>query len=212
MVPASRFRVPMLHHAAIPITVLEVLEQVAPCLADQGFSLAGGTSLALRFGHRISVDLDFFTTGEFVADDIITKLGISASEVMDRSKGTLRLLVDGVKIDCLRHAYPLLNPPDVIENLRMWSVADVAAMKLNAITNRGSKKDFHDLHTLLEHHTLPEMLDAYCSKYSITNRFMVIRSLAWFEDADEEPDPISLVNATWPDVKASISEAVACLG
>jgi hypothetical protein len=39
----------------------------------------------------------------------------------------------------------------------------------------------------------------------------VIRSLAWFEDADEEPDPISLVNAAWPDVKASISEAVACL-
>jgi hypothetical protein len=188
-----------------------MLERVAPRLAELGFSLAGGTSLALRFGHRISVDLDFFTTEEFVVDDLIMKLGASASEVIDRAKGTLRLLVGGVKIDCLRHAYPLINPPDVIENLRMWSVADVAAMKLNAITNRGSKKDFHDLHTLLEHHSLPDLLDAYCSKYSVGNRFMVIRSLVWFEDADEEPDPISLADAGWAEVKAAIGEAVACL-
>ncbi len=93
----------------------------------------------------------------------------------------------------------------------MWSVADVAAMKLNAITNRGCKKDFHDLHALLKHHSLPDLLDVYCQKYSVENRFMVIRSLVWFEDADDEPDPISQVEVAWPDVKAAISESVACL-
>ncbi|MCU0751699.1 MAG: nucleotidyl transferase AbiEii/AbiGii toxin family protein [Akkermansiaceae bacterium] len=201
----------MLHLSAVPVAVLEVLDRVAPCLAAQGFSLAGGTSLALRFGHRISADLDFFTTDEFGANDLIAKLGASAAEVIDKSSGTLRLLVGGVKIDCLRHAYPLINPPDIIGSLRMWSVADVAAMKLNAITNRGCKKDFHDLHALLKHHSLPDLLDVYCQKYSVENRFMVIRSLVWFEDADDEPDPISQVEVAWPDVKAAISESVACL-
>jgi hypothetical protein len=201
----------MLHHAAVPVAVYEALERVAPCLTDQGFSLAGGTSLALRYGHRISVYLDFFTTDEFVVDDLIMRLGAYASEVTDRAKGTLRLLVGGVKIDCLRHAYPLIHPPELFGNLRMWSVIDVAAMKLNAITNRGSKKDFHDLHVLLQHHTLTDLLDAYAAKYPVGNRFMVIRSLVWFDDAEHEPDPIPLASASWPEVKAAIREAVACL-
>jgi hypothetical protein len=90
-------------------------------------------------------------------------------------------------------------------------VLDVAAMKLNAITNRGSKKDFYDLQMLLQHYQLRALLDAYCAKYAVANRFMVIRSLAWFEDAEHEPDPVSLTRATWQTVKSRISKAVAGL-
>jgi hypothetical protein len=84
-------------------------------------------------------------------------------------------------------------------------------MKLNAITNRGSKKDFFDLEMLLENQALPELLDLYCRKYSVRNRFMVIRSIAWFDDAENEPDPESLANLSWPAIKARISAAVASL-
>lgn len=202
----------MRHSTAVPVAVRKVLSTVAPTLVGTGFALAGGTSLALRFGHRMSVDLDFFTLGEFAPESLERRLRMVPEQVMDRSEGTLRLLVQGVKIDFLRHAYPLLEAPEVLDDIAMWSVMDVAAMKLNAITNRGSKKDFFDLQMLLRHYSLPTLLDAYCAKYAVVNRFMVIRSLAWFDDAESEPDPVSLTRATWQSVKSRISKAVAGLG
>lgn len=139
----------MLHYHAVPVTVLEVLRTLAPSLLATGFSLAGGTSLALRCGHRLSMDLDFFTSGEFDAEELLRQLELPRESVLDRAAGTLQLLWQNVKIDFLRHAYPLLEEPVILDGIRMLSLADVAAMKLNAITNRGSKKDFFDLTMLL---------------------------------------------------------------
>ncbi|MCX6878481.1 MAG: nucleotidyl transferase AbiEii/AbiGii toxin family protein [Verrucomicrobia bacterium] len=201
----------MLHYHAVPVTVRAVLQALAPPLLATGFSLAGGTSLALRCGHRRSMDLDFFTTENFDAEELLRQLELPRESVVDRAAGTLRLLWQGVQIDFLRHAYPLLEEPVTLDGIRMLSLADVAAMKLNAITNRGSKKDFFDLAMLLERRTLPELLEACCRKYSASNKFMVIRSLAWFDDAEAEPDPESLTNLSWPAVKATISAALASL-
>lgn len=201
----------MLHYHAVPVTVLEVLRTLGPPLLATGFSLAGGTSLALRCGHRLSMDLDFFTTGTFDAEALLLQLELPRESVVDRAAGTLQLLWQSVKIDFLRHAYPLLEEPVILDGIRMLSLSDVAAMKLNAITNRGSKKDFFDLTMLLESRTLPDMLDAYCRKYSASNKFMVIRSLAWFDDAEDEPDPESLTDHSWPSIKEAISAAVASL-
>jgi len=201
----------MLQYHAVPVAVRQVMETLIPPLMATGFSLAGGTSLALRFGHRVSVDLDFFTMEEFDAESLVRQLDVNPENVMDRAAGTLQLLLQGVKIDFLRHAYPLLEKPVMLDGIRMLSLPDVAAMKLNAITNRGSKKDFFDLEMLLENQALPELLDLYCRKYSVRNRFMVIRSIAWFDDAENEPDPESLANLSWPAIKARISAAVASL-
>lgn len=121
------------------------------------------------------------------------------------------MLIEGIKIDCLRHAYRLLDSHTTIDCIPMWSLADVAAMKLNAINNRGAKKDFFDLAILLDHYSLPVMLHFYGAKYQASNRLMVIRSLAWFEDAESEPDPNSLGEISWPKVKAIIGEAIANL-
>jgi len=81
-------------------------------------------------------------------------------------------------------------------------------MKLNAITNRGSKKDFFDLAALLGRFPLSGMLDDYCQKYGVTHRFMVIRSLVWFDDAEDDPNPVSLDGTSWESVKAIVSRAV----
>ena len=193
------------------MTLLKVLRDLSPAFSDAGFALAGGTSLALRFGHRVSIDLDFFTTDTFEPEFLAGQLGATSDQIIDHSRGSLQLLIQGVKIDCLRHAYPVVDSHSTLDGIRMWSVADVAAMKLNAVTNRGSKKDFFDLAMLLNHHSLPEMLDLYCAKYAVSNRFMVIRSLAWFDDAEDEPDPISLLENSWPMVKATISKALSRL-
>lgn len=84
-------------------------------------------------------------------------------------------------------------------------------MKLNAVANRGSKKDFYDLVELLKHHTLQEMLGFFSTKYPNTDPFVVVRSLAWFEDAEQEPDPISCVGQTWIEVKEILIAQVGIL-
>lgn len=198
----------MLRFDAVPLSVQQLLTRLVASPALGGFALGGGTSLALRFGHRLSVDLDFFTVDAFEADELISSLGLHDATNTARAVNSLTLDVGGVKLDFLRHAYPLLGTPELIDGVRLLSVPDVAAMKLNAITNRGAKKDFHDLATLLDHHALEEMLGWFEAKYRNSDRFTVIRSLGWFEDADIEPDPVSLRGAKWDDVKALVRSEI----
>jgi predicted nucleotidyltransferase component of viral defense system len=198
----------MLHLDAIPVAVRLLLEQLATREELRAFQLGGGTSLALRFGHRLSVDLDFFATDTFEPEQLQTALNMAGANVVGRSTGTLTLDAGGVKLDFLRHAYPLLAKPDHIDGVAMLSIRDVTAMKLNAIANRGSKKDFFDLCELLKHRSLDEMMTDFESKYRNSDRFIVLRSMAWFEDAELEPDPISLNGDSWAEVQRKITEAL----
>lgn len=198
----------MLHLHAVPEPVAALLARLASRVALSQFALGGGTSLALRFGHRLSVDLDYFTTEEFDPGLLSESLDLDDMSILTVSKNTLTLVACGVKIDLLRHAYPEVAPIDTIAGHRLISVPDLAAMKLNAIANRGSKKDFYDLSELLHRHTLDEMLGFFSAKYPATDPFAVIRSLAWFEDAEQEPDPIPLNGQIWDDIKSQIIHAV----
>lgn len=201
----------MLHTSAVPTSLIGVLTAIQPKATAAGFALAGGTSLALRFGHRLSVDLDFFTTSSFDPTHLSQTLGVGVESIIGQADGTLQLRIQEVKVEFLRHAYPPLAPRDVIEKIHLWSLPDVIAMKLNAISNRGSKKDFYDLAACLEHMTLPQMLDHYRAKYQPATLMMCIRSLAWFDDADAEPDPISLHEESWTTIKNRITTAIRTL-
>lgn len=201
----------MLHTAAVPVDLLTVLTELQEKTSAADFALAGGTSLALRLGHRLSVDLDFFTTTPFDPTSLAAQLGIGHQSITGQSKGTLQAQINGVKVEFLRHAYPQLAHHELIESVKLWSIPDVATMKLNAINNRGSKKDFFDVAALLEHFPLETMLQHYRDKYRPASLLMIIRSLAWFEDADAEPDPISLRNETWPEIKARVAGAIRAL-
>jgi hypothetical protein len=179
--------------------------------ASSGFALAGGTSLALRFGHRVSVDLDFFTTEPFDPEALSVRLGYGPASITGQAEGSLQLRIDGMKVEFLKHAYPRLAAVECIEGVEMWSLQDVAAMKLNAISNRGSKKDFYDVVALLDRFPLATMIDLYGAKYHPASLMMVIRSLAYFDDADAEPDPISLRGDSWPGVMGKIASAIRSL-
>lgn len=194
----------MLRFDAVPVPVHHLLSHLAPLPALSGFFLAGGTSLALRFGHRLSVDLDFFTTDPFDPEELFKGLGLPDAMVVGRTVGSLTLDASGTKLDFLRHAYPLIREPETHGEVRLLSVPDVAAMKLNAIANRGSKKDFFDLCELMKGHPLSEMLDFFEAKYLNADRFIVLRSLAWFEDAEMEPDPVSNTGLSWAEVKDQV--------
>jgi len=175
------------------------------------FNLGGGTSLALRFGHRRSVDIDLFSRRQFDSLHLSELLHsrFSSLELINRTEGSLCMLIDGCKLDILQHNFPLLNEPLVNNGIRFLSLPDLAAMKINAVTNRGSKKDFVDLY-LLHSNDIPltESLDYFCEKYGSAGRFLAIRSLGWFEDADAEPDPVFLNGWTWETVRLQMENLV----
>jgi predicted nucleotidyltransferase component of viral defense system len=199
----------MLFISAISSEALELLKEVQglPILND--FYLVGGTALSLRYGHRISVDLDFFTDKEFDTNSLIDTLRAKYNiRVLSQAKNSLTLDLRSVKTDFIRHNYPLLKPVVEAEKIRMASVEDIAAMKLNSMMNRGSKKDFYDIYELLNHFTLPELISFYTSKYDFSSQFILLKSLVYFDDAEPEPDPVSIKPTSWNLVKQKISEAV----
>ena len=181
-----------------------------------GFFLVGGTALAIQIGHRLSIDLDFFTLEPFDTEKMLEHLeGLNLQgeiQLDARSENTLNLSIADVKVDIIRYRYPLVRDLVQAASYQMLSIPDIAAMKLAAITNRGSKKDFFDLHFLLERFSIHEILAFYEEKFPGHDTFSVIRSLSYFEDAEDEPDPIMLTDVSWAQVQATAIQAVQSAG
>lgn len=111
-------------------------------------------------------------------------------------------------MDLIANRYQLLEPIERIDGIRMAGLKDIAAMKINAISNRGAKKDFWDYAALLSLHTTEEMLSFYKAKYPSANAWHAEKSLAFFDDAENEPDPRDLSGRTWPEIKQIISRSL----
>lgn len=195
----------MLHYQAIDSTTLELLKKLLRLAGFEQLRLAGGTSLALQYGHRKSIDLDLF--GEFTMDTIMlsSHLGsIGEVKILQNLQHIKSYLINGIKVDIVNYPYPWIGPLLSIDQIRLASDRDIGAMKLAAITGRGAKKDFFDLYFLLKRFTLRELLSFYNQKYMDGSAFMVIKSLVYFEDAEADVDPVQLIPASWSDVKSSI--------
>ena len=95
-----------------------------------------------------------------------------------------------------------------LDSIRLLSIDDIIPMKLSAIANRGVKKDFYDLYFLLEQRSLEEMLNLFQTKFSDINQFHIIKSLTYFEDAESNPNPHTLKDLTWQEVKNKIIQTV----
>ncbi len=167
--------------------------------------LAGGTALALQIGHRISVDLDFFTVHEFNETEILTKLATLPEFVKDGiAKWTVWGKIGQTKFSLFYYKYPLLEETVLFEDLQLASFADIAAMKIHAIADRGAKRDFIDVHFLAKKYTLEEMISFYQKKYAVPEDYLysIFRALDYFEDAEQEKEmPQMLVNVSWEEVK-----------
>lgn len=175
------------------------------------FYLAGGTALALELGHRISVDLDFFCVNDFSTEDIVNKL-IKKGHLETRSKSvdTFNGSLNGVQISFFKYPYKLLFPTKEYLGVHLADERDIAAMKILAISDRGSKKDFVDLFVLLQKFSIEEILNFFNEKYKDHNYNMlhVLKSLTYFFDADESPEPVYITPVDWPEVKKSIIDTV----
>ena len=197
----------MLYHNTVAPATLELLEELSSfhALRAKGFALAGGTSLALQIGHRISVDLDFFTIQEFDLNEILPAMSKYKLDLGLSEKNAFSLAISGIKVDFLHHNYPIIENLVNQEGILLYSVSDIAAMKLNAIINRGSKKDFYDIYYLLAKYSVDELMALYQRKYGFATDMLLLKSLLYFEDADQEPDPNVLdEKITWTGVRENI--------
>jgi predicted nucleotidyltransferase component of viral defense system len=203
----------MLQSKAIDVSTYQLLHELNLANHVMSFSLGGGTALALQLGHRISVDLDFFSETDFETETLINSLSKSynlndISSEKNSLRCTFQFGTNEIKVDFLKHGYHLLRPILETEDIRLLSLEDVTAMKLNAIANRGAKKDFFDIYALLEKYSIEDMVSLFEEKYPLINSFSVIKSLTYFDDAEKDPNPISLMNVKWSEVKQKIQTVV----
>lgn len=189
-----------------------VLEKIASDDALlKKFYLAGGTALAIQLGHRESIDLDWFTKSDYSTAILKKKLSrLGKFELDSEEPGTVNGKLDGVKISFFSYDYGLLFPLIDFCGVKLADERDIAAMKIDAVSSRGSKKDFIDLYFLLKKYTLKKLLGFFERKYKNIkyNELHILKSLVYFEDAEAEPMPVMIRKAEWDTVKKTIERKV----
>ena len=195
----------MLSYQTIEPHTLELLRQLMAALPLRQTRLVGGTALALQYGHRSSVDLNFFGKVEATTEELSQILGeLGTVSLFGQGKMIKGFAVDDVRIDIVNYEYPWLEEAIVEDEIRLASPVDIAAMKVYAIENRGSRKDFIDMYFLLKHYSLDEILSFYKRKYPEHSEFVALRSLTYFEDAETFAMPKMYVNFDWEELKRFI--------
>lgn len=194
---------------------LMTIEDFAP------FRLVGGTSLSLRYGHRMSDDIDLFTDAEYGSLDFHKLQDILKNEFPYCTGDCgavvsfgVSYLVGNSKEDCVKldlfYTDPFIRPMEQKGNIRIASVDDIVAMKMDVLPRGGRKKDFWDLHLLHNHYTIEQMLSLYEERYPYgATREECIKGLTDFTFANSDPDPICLQEKAWQLIKLDFTEWVA---
>jgi hypothetical protein len=159
----------MIYKETVSKEMWELLQKLMKDEMLKDYILVGGTALALRLGHRLSIDIDLFTTKDFDPRIMLKYLqdNYAVQEKGNRlDNNTVLTFIDDIKVDIITHNYPLLGSVENIEGVRMISNEDIGAMKLHAIHQSGDRyKDFVDMYFLLEQEPLKFYLEAYQAKY-----------------------------------------------
>ena len=155
----------MLQYSTIDSHALVVLKSLMQIPALNNFYLVGGTALALQYGHRLSVDIDLFSTTEFENESLIAPLEETfPGFTYRRTLNPIGLFgfIDEVKVDFVKHHHhPIIEKPLIENGIRIFSTPDIMAMKIAAILKRGVKKDFWDIAELLQHYTVEDFINYY---------------------------------------------------
>lgn len=173
----------MLYTETVAPSTLELLTRLMEDTTLKDFILVGRTSLSLQIGHRISVDLDLFSIDSFDEEELSSYLISYYNMELDFiSRSTVKGEIAGVQIDCIAHRYPWVKTWELEGDIRLASLLDIAAMKLNAISGNGTRiKDFIDIAYLSNKLSFAEMLRAYELKYK-ANAIIPLKSIVFFDD------------------------------
>ncbi len=182
----------------------------AECL--EGWTLAGGTGLALQLGHRYSEDLDFFRAEAFDPERVITRLSqLGRVKVQSRSAETLHVLLRKLRVSFLRADPPFLFPGTAYRGIRIADARDIAVMKVVAIGGRGIRRDFVDLYFFLRAGgSLDGVFALLRQRFEGIdfNEQHLLKSLVYFDDAEEDPMPRMLRAVEWDEIKETIRAEV----
>lgn len=206
------------HWETVTAAMREVLRAIGAQAFARRFYLAGGTALALRLGHRRSVDLDFFSETDEVTRrtrrDIVRGLSPLGVQVIENVDGNLLTEVAGMHVGFFGYGYRLLELTEDLEDVAVASLVDVGLMKLDALVGRGSRKDFYDLYALSQQIALAALLERAPEKYPYARDFalMAVESMVLFENADRDLQPDLLIEVPWPDVRAFFVAQARALG
>lgn len=200
----------MLRKETVEPATLELLKKIVSLPGFEQFRLVGGTALSLLYGHRLSIDLDFFTDQpldkEFIKETLNDNFNQVRSE-NDRFKSIYQCLIENIKVDFVSVKDPFTYPAQIIEGIAIADIRDLIALKLNAVKGRGVKKDFWDIAKLLEFYSFENLFQFYHDRYTYDDTFAVIRSVVYFADAENTITPESLDGMTWEKVKQTITNA-----
>jgi len=187
---------------------LRVLKALPDSITEV-FYLAGGTGLALQIGHRVSNDFDFFSESDFNNEFLKSSLrGIGKFSLFQDAKGTLEGVVENTRISFFQYKYPLVEEWVSYEDVHLASIEDISLMKLSALSSRGSRRDFIDLYCIKDKMCWKTLVHRFEIKYrdSGYNLYHMLKSLAYFDDAEDEPMPKMIRPCDWDEVKRYFSE------
>ena len=189
-----------------------ILKKVMEIPELKEFHLVGGTALSLMYGHRISEDLDLFSPSKFenlAITEALVKTFKESLSIRTSSHFGIFGYIDNVKVDIVRYPHPLIRPTLTIDGIRMFSMEDIVAMKVQAVLGRAKKKDFWDIAELLKHFSVDNFIKFHKEKFSTQNLFITVpQAISYFTDADESEDPVSLKGQTWESVKKEIQKKI----
>ena len=186
----------------------------------EDFRLVGGTALSLHLGHRMSVDIDLFTDAayrsvDFEAIEDFLKAAFpfvsgdfGGSTVMGKSYLIGSDQDQTVKLDVYYSMDPFFQDVVVTDGVRLASVEEIIAMKVDVVQRGGRKKDFWDLHELLGDYDLSAMIDLHAKRLEWTHeREVILNNFTDFEGADTDFDPICLRAKEWVFIKEDFENA-----
>ena len=193
-----------MHPETIDDNMLKLSMELA-FLGEFSFYLAGGTGLSLQTGHRKSFDLDFFTDKEFRPEELssfIRRKKLPMQGEMLRH-GTLYCILSDVKTSFIFYDAPLIFPLVRFNSVSVADRRDIITEKLRTVGDRGQKKDFYDLYVGIRELGINKIVEFSFRKYGKSvNYFHLLKGLTYFEDADKNPDPITLDKTlSWPEIR-----------
>ena len=178
----------------------------------RAFYLAGGSAAALHLGHRVSMDLDFFTDEPFSPATLTSGLqAIGPLAIQQQKADTLVALFGGAQISFFHYPYALLETPTSYRGIRIASLLDIGLMKIIAISQRGRRRDFVDLYAITQpHYPLRDILKRLSEKYPSLSYppYHLLRALAYFDDAEKDPPLQMLADCSWRKVRAFFTKQV----
>jgi hypothetical protein len=170
-----------------------------------GSYLGGGTAIALQIGHRRSMDLDFFTPTPFNENQWQQKLENEIGfSLIQKDWQTLVGSVKDVKFSLFYYKHALIDKTKDFYNIKLASLEDLSAMKLDTVISRGTMRDLIDIYFLAQRFSLSKMYEFYNRKFGNfeDRELMIKKALIYFEDAEKDETPDMLIPFDWNELKA----------